>query len=465
MSLSQLVINNPYNGEKIGEVEAGGSAEIDAAVACAHTGAELMARMPAFERSNILAQTAGRLRAEATEIGYLIASESGKTWKEGIAEAKRASGIFQLAAEEARRMHGETLPFDAFETGVDRTGYWIREPVGIVGAITPWNVPLALAAHKIAPAIAAGNAVVHKPAEQTPLDALKLQEIMLHAGLPMTALQVVTGLGEEAGDALVRHLDVPFVTFTGSRAVGMQLPARAGYKRVALELGGNSPVIITESANIKAASSAIAAGGYAVAGQLCISVQRVLVQRKMMKQLVDALVPLVEALVTGDPLDANTNVGCLIDVSACDRIESLVHSTMRSGAALLHGGFRVGRTSFAPTLITDIPADRGLAIDEAFGPIVALLPYDTLEQAVAIANATPYGLNAGIFTGQICQAEYAARNLNFGAVMINDVPSFRSDLMPYGGRKQSGIGREGVRFAIEEMTELKVICSKSISMN
>lgn len=464
MALEEIIISNPYTGEEVGSVPAGNAQDVDRAVQEAKEGAAILRKMPLYRRAEILSKTSQALLKETEQIARMIVSEAGKTIREARAEVARAAGIFQLAAEETRRLHGETLPFDALPNGEGRTGYWIYEPVGIVGAITPWNVPLALAAHKIAPALGAGNAVIHKPAEQTPLNALRLAEILYASGLPESALRVVTGTGEEAGDALVTHPEVPFVSFTGSREVGMRLPGRAGYKRVALELGGNSPVILTPSANLDEACSAIVKAGFAVAGQLCISVQRVIVQESILEPVTQRLREGVNALRVGDPMDEQTDVGALISREACDRVTAWVDEARHAGATVLAGGNRLEGNLFAPTLLANVTRDARLAVEEAFAPLLILMPYTDLNDAIALANATPYGLNAGIYTGDLREAETAAREIVAGSVMINDVPSFRSDLMPYGGRKQSGLGREGIRFAMEEMTEKKVICFKSLTV-
>ena len=460
MEKQTLAVVNPYTGDEVGQVKRSSPEDVANAVQRAQEGAQQMRAMPLHRRAAILMETAQRLVQRVDTLATLITAESGKTIRETRAEVARASGIFQLAAEETRRLHGETLPFDALANGEGRTGYWLREPVGIVGAITPWNVPLALAAHKIAPALGAGNAVVHKPAEQTPLSALLLEQILRQAGLPEAAFAVVTGTGEEAGDALVTDPDVPFVSFTGSREVGMRLPARAGFKRLALELGGNSPVIVTPSADLEAAAEAIVRGGFAVAGQLCISVQRVIAHHSIMEALIAQIVPRVRALVVGDPTDEKTDVGTLINMRACDRVEQSIEQARRAGARLLTGGERLGPSVYAPTVLDHVEQETPLAMEEAFAPLLLLMRYDTLDEAIAIANATPYGLNAGIYTNDLREAMSAAHEIVAGAVMINDVPTFRSDLMPYGGRKQSGLGREGVRFAMEEMTDLKVVCIK-----
>ena len=458
--MKMLAVINPFTNAEIGAVPRGTTADVAQAVSEAQAGARIMRVMPLHRRAAILSEAARGLRAQAESLAQTITSETGKTIRETRAEVERAAGIFQLAAEETRRLHGETLPFDAFPNGEGRTGYWTREPLGVVGAITPWNVPLALSAHKIAPALGAGNAVVHKPAEQSPLCALELAQILYKSGLPENALRVVTGLGEEAGDALVTHPDVGFVSFTGSREVGMRLPGRAGFKQVALELGGNSPVIITRSANLEEAADAIVRGGFAVAGQLCISVQRVIAHQSVREELARLIVPRVRALRVGDPVDETTDVGTLIDERACDRVAQAVDAARNAGATVRAGGERLRPTVYAPTVLENVSPDAPLALEEAFAPLILLMSYATLNRAIALANATPYGLNAGIYTNDLSEALIAAREIEAGSVMINDVPTFRSDLMPYGGRKQSGLGREGVRFAMEEMTELKVVCFK-----
>lgn len=462
MKSLEIEVINPYSGETVGKVPAGTVKDVDRAVSEASEAARIMREMPLHKRAEILSRTGQRLLQETEPLARLIVSEAGKTIREARAEVGRAAGIFQLAAEETRRLHGETLPFDALPNGIGRTGYWNYEPVGIIGAITPWNVPLALTAHKIAPALGAGNAVVHKPAEQTPLNALRLYELMLDSGLPEFAVRVVTGTGEEAGDALVTHPDVGFISFTGSREVGMQLPGRAGFKRVALELGGNSPAIVTASADLALAAEAIVKGGFAVAGQLCISVQRVIAHRSILQALETEIVERVKKLVTGDPMDERTDVGPLIDAGACERVTKLVEEARNSGARVLAGGRQIQGGLYAPTVLSEVPADSRLAIEEAFAPLVMLVPFTTLDEAIAMANATPYGLNAGIYTDSLSEALQAAREIVAGTVTINDVPSFRSDLMPYGGRKQSGLGREGVRFAMEEMCERKVVCFNAL---
>jgi glyceraldehyde-3-phosphate dehydrogenase (NADP+) len=464
MQQSTIVVVNPSSGEEVGTVPAGTAADIDIAVRQAQAGVEEMRRMPLHRRAEILAATGQILLRETETLARLITAEAGKTIRETRAEVARAAGIFQLAAEETRRLHGETVPFDAMASGVGRTGYWTRVPLGVVGAITPWNVPLALAAHKIAPALGGGNAVVFKPAEQTPLHALKLVDALREAGLPENALLCVTGDGAVVGDALVTHPDVALLSFTGSREVGLKLPGRAGYKRVTLELGGNSPVIITPTADLVDAAEAIVRGGFSVAGQLCISVQRILVHESVQAALSAELLPRIRALRLGDPNEEATDIGTLISPEACARVAEAVETAKAAGATVLTGGERVGRSSYAPTLLAGVDVSSALAREEAFAPLVLLMPYRTFDEAISLANATPYGLNAGIYTNDLLEAMRAAEEIDAGSVMINDVPTYRSDLMPYGGRKQSGLGREGVRFALQEMTEPKLICFRRIPL-
>ncbi len=462
MSQGTIVVVNPYSGAEVGQVPAGTAEEVDAAVQQAHEGAEAMRKMPLHRRAEILATTGQILLRETESLARLITAEAGKTIRETRAEVARAAGIFQLAAEETRRLHGETVPFDALSNGEGHTGYWTRVPLGVVGAITPWNVPLALAAHKLAPALGGGNAVVFKPAEQTPLIGLRLVEVLRAAGLPAKALVCVTGDGAVVGDALVTHPDVAFLSFTGSREVGLKLPGRAGYKRVTLELGGNSPVIITPSADLFDAADAIVRGGFAVAGQLCISVQRVLVHENVQAALTAELLPRIRALRLGDPGDETTDVGTLISPEACTRVAEAVQTAKREGATVLIGGERVGASAYSPTLLTNIDPTSALAREEAFAPLLLLMPYRTFDEAILLANSTPYGLNAGIYTNDLEEALRAADEIDAGSVLINEAPTFRSDLMPYGGRKQSGLGREGVRFALQEMTDPKLICFRRV---
>lgn len=453
----KLDVRNPFDGSVVDTVPAGDAQDVERAIASACRGFAAMRDMAAHRRSAMLAGAAARLRERQEEFARMLSREVGKTIREARVEAGRAAIIFDLAAAEATRLHGETVPFDAIPGAENRFGYFTREPIGVIVAITPFNLPLSLASHKIAPALAGGNAVVLKPATHTPLADLMLGELLLEAGVPADAVNIVTGRGQEVGDALVRDPRPRMVSFTGSREVGSALSHQAGFKRVTLELGGNAACILTESADLDAAAAAIARGGFSLAGQICISVQRVLVHRRIWERFQEAFLPRVAALRMGNPLDEETDLGPMIDEAAAARAEEWVREAVAAGATLLSGGARSG-AFFAPTVITDAPREARVCCEEVFAPVVVLTPFDSLDQAIAASNESLYGLQAGIFTQNLAEAMAAARRLEVGGVIVNDVPTYRADHMPYGGVKQSGLGREGVRFALEEMTEPKVVC-------
>ncbi len=453
-----LTVHNPYTGEVVGEVPCCHVDDLNRRVETAALGAAEMRTTTLHERRRMLAASAGRLMEHRAELSALLTSESGKTIRETRAEVERAASIFELAAAELVGPTGDVLALDALPNGAGMLGYCMREPRGVIGAITPWNVPLALAAHKIAPALAAGNSVVLKPAEQTPLSSLLMCKLLVEAGIPGNALVVCTGLGEEVGAAVVRHPGIAMVSFTGSREVGVALPAAAGFKKVSLELGGNSPLVVTPSANLEAAAVAIVRGAFAVAGQLCISVQRVIAHRSVMANLVSLVSAATSRLVVGDPASEATNVGTLISSEACQRVERLVDDLRLAGAQVLTGGNRLGDCVYQPTVLAAVVRDHPAVHQEAFGPIVMFITYDQFSEAVQIANSTEYGLNAAIWTTNHDEAMEGARLLQAGTVIINESTTFRSDLMPYGGIKQSGMGREGVRFAMEEMSVYKTVC-------
>jgi acyl-CoA reductase-like NAD-dependent aldehyde dehydrogenase len=363
---------------------------------------------------------------------------------------------YTMAAVEARKLAGEMVPMDASQAGEGKLAFTRRVPIGVVGAISPFNFPLNLVAHKIAPALAAGCAVVLKPASQTPLSALLLAELEHEAGLPAGWLNVLVGPAAEIGDVLVEDERVKLITFTGSAGVGWKLRERAPRKRVNLELGNATPVIVEPDADLEDASARCAANAFSFAGQSCISVQRILVQREVYDAFRDAFVPKVEALVVGDPVDEDTDVGPLISESERDRVVAWIEEAREAGAAILTGG-RVERELLLPTVVERPAADTRLACDEAFGPVCTLQPYASLDEAVAIANGTRYGLQAGIFTSSIKTALEASRRLEFGGVTVNEAPTFRADQMPYGGVKDSGNTREGPAWAVREMTEERLV--------
>ncbi len=452
----RIAVRNPFDGSVIDTVPAATPDDREAAVQAAVEGCRTMRELPAHQRSTILARVAQRLEEHAAELARLIAGESGKTLREAAVEASRAVQTFSLSAAVARDITGETVPFDAAPGAERKIGFYLREPVGIVLAITPFNFPLNLPAHKIGPAIAAGCPVIFKPASATPLTGLRLGELLLDAGLPPQALSVLTGRGDAVGDPLAADPRIRKVSFTGSAAVGKHLTTIAGLKRLTLELGSDSAVLVMADADLEAAARRIAAGAYAQAGQVCISVQRVLVQRDAADDFLALFRPLVEGLRVGDQLLDETDVGPMIDDDAARATEARIAEAVQSGARLVCGGQRCG-TLVTPAILTDVPRDCFLGCQEAFAPLVVLSVFDTLDEALRELNASAYGLQAGIYTRDVATAWAFVRQARVGGVLVNEVPTFRADLMPYGGVKDSGLGREGVKFAVREMTELKLV--------
>jgi acyl-CoA reductase-like NAD-dependent aldehyde dehydrogenase len=415
-----------------------------------------MAGLSGYERWKILKKAAELIEARNEEVGRLISTEEGKIIAEGRGEARRAVETIMGSAEEAKRIHGETVPLDGDPSGGKRFGVTLRVPCGVVAAISPFNFPLNLVCHKVGPALAAGNAVVIKPATDTPLSALKLTEILLEAGLPPEGIQCLTGSGGEIGDMLVSDRRVRKITFTGSRDVGERICRLAGIKKVTMELGSNSPVIVMPDVDLDKVAAAVAATGYANAGQVCISTQRVLTAGKVYGDFLDALRPRVAALTTGSQLDEKTKVGPMVREKDAIRVEEWVKEAVSTGARLVVGGQRQGAI-YQPTVVADVKPEMRISCDELFGPAVAVTPFNNIEDAIALANDTIYGLAAGIFTGNLEWAMKFAREVHSGNLHINWGPQWRADLMPYGGVKESGFGKEGPRYAVEEMTELKMV--------
>jgi acyl-CoA reductase-like NAD-dependent aldehyde dehydrogenase len=398
--------------------------------------------------------SAGRLIAErAEEIARTIAQENGKPIRSARAEVGRAVVTFRLAAMAADRINGETIPMDAVPGSEGCVGFFIRQPIGVVFAITPFNFPLNLAVHKVAPALAAGNTVVLKPSSQTPLTACLLGEILMEAGFPEGTVNVVACLGETA-EALVASPEIAMVSFTGSAAAGKLIQSKAGLKRVTLELGSNSGNVVSLNADLEQAATSCVVGGYTYAGQVCISVQRIYVQQSVMDAFLGLFLPKVTALRVGDPLDESTDVGPLISDEAAMRVAAWLDEAKAGGAVVLAGGTVSGRMMI-PTVLSDVRRDMKVVCEEVFAPLVTVMPYQRFEEAVALVNDSRYGLNAGVFTQDLGEALTAVNDLEVGSVIINDSSAYRADHMPYGGVKDSGLGREGVRFAVEEMTEIK----------
>ncbi len=447
-------VRSPYSGDVVGRVVKAGADETRRAVDAA--AAAMEEPLPAHKRAEILVRVAGALGRRHDEVARLISDEAGKPMKAARIEASRAMSTYTFSAVEARKLSGDMVPMDASQAGEGKLAFTLRRPLGVVGAISPFNFPLNLVAHKIAPALAAGCAVVLKPAAQTPLSALLLAELEDEAGLPPGWLNVVVGPSSEIGDVLVEDERVKVITFTGSSGVGWKLAERSPRKRVNLELGNSTPLIVEADADLDAAVAATAQHGFSFAGQSCISIQRVYVQDEVYDQFVSALVPKVEALNLGDPADEDTDVGPVIDEDARDRILEWVEEARTGGAEILTGGGLEGEL-VRPTVIANAAPDLKVSCQEVFGPVVTVNRYGTIDEAIELANGTEFGLQSGIFTGSIRTAMKAAQELEFGGVTVNEAPTFRTDQMPYGGVKESGNTKEGPAYAVRELTDERVV--------
>jgi acyl-CoA reductase-like NAD-dependent aldehyde dehydrogenase len=449
-------VSNPFDGSVIDTVPRADAEHVERAIAGAVEGAAIMRRMPGHERFKILRRTAQLMQERADELGRLISQEEGKTLREGRAEVARATETIELSAEESKRLGGEVLPLDGAPGGAPRFGFTIRVPCGVVVAITPFNFPLNLVCHKVGPALAAGNAVILKPATDTPLTALRLVELLLEAGLPPLAIACLTGAGGEIGDALVSDSRVRKVSFTGSAAVGEHICKIAGLKRVTMELGSNSPLVVMPDADLDKVAEAAIVTGYGNAGQICIATQRVIATSETYANVLDALKPRVAALRAGNQLDEQTQMGPMIREADAQRVHDWVDEAVAGGARLVTGGTRE-RNLMQPTLLADVDPRMRVSCEELFGPAVGVTKADSIEHAIALAGDTKYGLSAGIFTENIEWAMRFIREVDAGNLHINWGPAWRADLMPYGGLKQSGMGKEGPKYAIEEMTEVKTV--------
>ena len=445
-------VTSPYSGEVVGRVARGGAHETRAAIDAAERA--LQSPLPAHERAAILERIAAALAERVEEAAQLISAEAGKPIKTARGEAARAVETYRAAAVAARTLTGETVPMDASPAGEGKLAFTLRLPIGVVAAISPFNFPLNLVAHKLAPALAAGCPVVLKPAPATPLTALFLAELSAEAGLPGGWLSVVCGPAQEIGEVFVEDERVKAITFTGSGPVGWSLRERAPRKKVLLELGNSTPMIVAADGDLDAAATAASKYAFAFSGQACISLQRVLVHRSVYDTFVERLLPKVRELVVGDPADEATDVGPVIDERSRDRILDWI---AQSGGEVLAGGGLTDDGLIEPTVVASPNREAQLSCAEAFGPVCTVQPYDTEDEAFELANATPYGLHAGIFTRDISLALRAARELEFGGVVVNDAPSIRMDHMPYGGVKESGNTREGPAYAVRELTEERLV--------
>lgn len=446
-------VRNPYDGEVIAEVALGGAADVQRAVTAALR--HLPPPAPAA-RAEVLERAARLVAERAEQFAAVICLESGKPLTQARGEAARCVDTLTFAAVEARTLAGEMVPLDASAAGAGRIAMLVYEPVGVVGAISPFNFPLNLVAHKLAPAIAAGCPVVLKPATSTPLSALLLARTLAEAGLPAGALAVVPGGGSDVGAALTAHPAVPMISFTGSVPVGWGIREREPRKHVALELGNSTPVVIAADADLDDAAARLAASGYTHAGQSCISVQRVYVERSVHGAFLDRFAAAVDSLVVGDPRDEATDVGPVIDRASHERVRDWIAAARRDGARLVRGGEADG-SLITPAVLDGITPGMRVTCEEVFGPVVGVAAVDDIEQGIALANGTPFGLQAGIFTARVDRALVWARALHFGGVVINETPTFRADQQPYGGVKDSGNTREGPRYAVRSMTEPKIV--------
>jgi glyceraldehyde-3-phosphate dehydrogenase (NADP+) len=452
-----IEVRDPQDNSIIDTVPAASAEDMMNCIEEAKEGAKIAASMPVHERMKIVNAAADYIEQNSEKYARTIAREGSKTIREATKEVARCIQTLRISAEEARRINGETIPFDQMPGSENRVGYYYRFPIGIIAAITPFNDPLNLVAHKVGPAIASGNAIIVKPATVTPLSALLLAEAFNEAGLPPKVLSVITGHGSEIGDVLVEHQAVRKISFTGGLDAGQHISSKAGLKKIGMELGSSSPAIVLKDADITKAVEATVSGAFWAAGQNCLGVQRVYIENSIFEEFVRRFVSLTEAYKVGDKLSENTDMGPMITEKEAIRVESWVNEAIDKGATLLCGGKRNG-AFYMPTVLTNLPADCTLASEEVFGPVVTLYQVPNLEAAIEESNSVNFGLQAGIFTRDLDKAFQAIHKLEVGGVMVNDSSDFRIDAMPFGGVKNSGLGREGVKFMIEGMTEPKVVC-------
>ena len=453
----KIDVRNPYDDKLIDTVPAGDVADVEAAFQAAEEGFEINRNLPVHERISILYKTAEIIRSRQEDFAKIIASEGSKTIKEARKEASRCIDTIMISAEEARRVVGETIPFDSREGSENRLGYYYRFPIGIIVAITPFNDPLNLVAHKVGPAIAGGNSVVLKPATVTPLSALKLGEAFIEAGLPWKILNIVTGKASKIGDALVTDPRGRMISFTGGTEAGLDITKKAGLKKIGMELGSNSPVIIMDDADLPQAAELSVSGAFWAVGQNCIGVQRIYIHEAVYDEFEKMFIEYTKKIKVGYQLDEDTDMGPMITEGEAARVEEWIKEAIQAGAELLTGGKREG-TLFEPTVFRNMPDTAKLNCEEVFGPVVNLYKVSSLDEAIKLSNSVIYGLHGAIFTRSLDNAFKAIKGLDVGGVMVNDSTDYRIDMMPFGGVKWSGLGREGIKFALLEMTEPKVVC-------
>ena len=451
-----LVVENPADAATpAGTTYNATEAQYEAAVEAAVAAFEVTRKLPAYERGRILREISAGIHTRREELGRLIALEAGKPIRDALAEVDRAVLTFRLGAEEAERMTGEVIPLDLLPSSKDRVGITRRFPIGPIAGISPFNFPLNLAAHKIAPAIATGNPIVLKPPSKDPLTMLTVAEIIEAAGAPMGSVSILP-MTRELGDRMVADPRFKLLTFTGSPSVGWRMKERAGKKRVVLELGGNAGVIVDKSADLEWAVRRCLVGAFAYAGQVCISVQRMFIHEDVWGPFMERFVAGARALKVGDPLDPTTDLGPMVDANAAGRTQRWVDEAVALGGTLLLGG-RADGTFFPPTVLTDVPMSAQVCSNEAFAPLVVAFPFRDLDEAIAKVNDSMFGLQTGVFTNDLAGAWQAFNELEVGGVIVNDVPTYRIDNMPYGGVKDSGLGREGLRYSMDDMTEIRIM--------
>lgn len=452
-------LTSPYTGETIAQVAKASVQDVERAIEGAHEAFQSFKKTSAYERAEMLYRVVEIMRERREELANILVQEAAKPLKAALGEIDRTIATYQFSAEEAKRSHGETIPMDAAPGTQDRIGYTKRIPLGVVSAITPFNFPFNLVAHKLGPAFAVGNTVVLKPATQTPLSSIVMAEIFKEAGLPDGCLQIVTGSGGELSDTLVTHQHVKKVTFTGSGKVGLSIKEKVGLRKITLELGSNAALIVEPSTPIEKIIDRAVMGAFNFAGQVCISLQRIYVHESITDRFTELFVNATKQLVVGDPGNSDTDVSAMIHTDEVARIKNWLDDAVSQGATIACGGEFTERT-LSPTVMTNVTQQMRIVCEETFAPIVSIMPYSNLDEAIALVNDSDLGLNAGIYTNVLTDALRAADEIEAGAVIINDIPTFRADNMPYGGVKNSGYGREGIKYAVEEMTELKFITMK-----
>ncbi|MFD1928025.1 aldehyde dehydrogenase family protein [Sporosarcina siberiensis] len=456
-NFTRIEVLNPQDNSIIGTVPSATKEDLHRIIEGAREGAKTAAKMTVHFRMEVLNKAANYIAENHEKYAIMISREGSKTIREARSEVKRCIQTLKISAEEARRINGETIPFSQSEGNENRVGYYYKVPIGIIAAITPFNDPLNLVAHKVGPAIASGNAIIVKPSSATPLSAILLAEAFENAGLPEKVLSIITGNGNVIGDLLVSHPAIRMVSFTGGLETGEKIAHKVGLKKLSMELGSNSPVIVLKDADLEAAVKASVSGAFYAAGQNCLGVQRVFIEEEVFDTFSDSFVEMTKRYKVGDKMLEATDMGPLINEKEAIRIETWVNEAVSKGAKLLTGGMRDG-AFYSPTVLTEVPSNSVIAYEEVFGPVVLLYSIADLDEAIEKSNDVNYGLQAGIFTKDLEKAFAAIHKMDVGGLMINDSSDFRIDSMPFGGVKGSGLGREGVKFAIQEMTEPKVVC-------